>query len=202
MRAARELFAERGYAAATTAGVARRAGVSEGIVFHHFGCKEGLLQAVAGEYGRGLADAMFAGGDGLGAAPPSAADMLARAFAYVRAQGPLSRVLALAPDPTRWRAARQASREEIVSALARGFDAWSAQGLLRPLDPRIAAELLFALVEAALTGCFVAEGGSREAAWLGETVRCVEGALAPRAAGPRSAAPGSDPSTPTTRSEP
>ena len=61
MRAARELFAERGYTAATTAGVARRAGVSEGIVFHHFGSKEGLLTAVAGEYGRGLAEAMFAG---------------------------------------------------------------------------------------------------------------------------------------------
>jgi AcrR family transcriptional regulator len=201
MRAARELFAERGYTAATTAGVARRAGVSEGIVFHHFGSKEGLLTAVAGEYGRGLAEAMFAG-DGLGPTPPSAGAMLARAFAYVRAQGPLSRLLALAPDPTSDRAARRASREEIVSALARGFAEWSARGLLRPLDPRIAAELLFALVEAALTGCFVAEGGAREAAWLRETVLCVEGALAPRADAPLSERAPDPAFLPTTRSEP
>lgn len=180
LEAARELFAERGYAATTTADVARRASVSEGIVFHHFGSKPGLLAAAAGEYGRGLAEAMFRG-EGLGPTPPSASVMLARAFAYVRAQGPLSRLLALAPDPTSWQAARQASRAEIVAALAGAFSDWSARGLVRPQDPRIVAELLFALVEAALTGCFVVEGGAREPEWLRETVLCVEGAVAPRA---------------------
>jgi hypothetical protein len=144
---------------------------------------------------------MFAG-EGLGPEPPSAGAMLARAFAYVRAQGTLSRLLALAPDPTSGRAARRASREEIVSALARGFAEWSAQGLLRPLDPRIAAELLFALVEAALTGCFVAEDGAREPAWLRETVRCVEGALAPRVDAPLSERAPDPAFLPTTRSEP
>ena len=179
MQAARRLFVERGYAATTTADVARQAGVSEGILFHHFGSKEGLLAAVAGEYGRGLAAAMFEAAP-LGPTPPSAAEMLRRAFAFVREQGTLARLLVLTADPSSRQTARQASRAEIVGALARGFADWSSRGLLRrPIDPQIAAELLFALVEAALTECFVHGAGEREEDYLRETVRCVEGALAP-----------------------
>lgn len=40
------LFATKGYAATSTAKVAREAGVSEGLIFRHFGNKEGLLSAV------------------------------------------------------------------------------------------------------------------------------------------------------------
>jgi len=179
LEAARRLFGERGYAATTTADLARAAGVAEGTVFHHFGSKQALLAEVAAEYGRGLAAHMFEG-----AAPaerePAAESMLRRAFAYVREQGVFARLLALAPDPTEWSAARAASRHEIVSALAASFAAWSGRGAVRPLEPGIAAELLFALVETALTACFVREDGSREEAWLRETVACVEGAVLAR----------------------
>ena len=180
LAAARRLFAERGYAATTTAQLARAAGVAEGTVFHHFPSKRALLEAVAGEYGRGLAERMFAGVDA-GASEPAAEPMLRRAFGYVREQGALSRLLALAPDPTGWKAARAASRREIVSALAAAFSAWQRRGSLRGFEPRITAELLFALVEAALTECFVVGDGSREKDYLRETVACVEGALLPRA---------------------
>jgi AcrR family transcriptional regulator len=191
VEAARRLFAERGYAATTTADVARHAGVSEGILFHHFGSKEGLLAAVAGEYGRGLAAAMF-GAAPLGPSLPSAAEMLRRAFAFVREQGTLARILVLSPDPGSRETARRASRAQIVAALSGAFADWSARGLLRPMDPQIVAELLFALVEAALTQCFVHGDGEREEEYLRETVRCVEGALAPRVPSP---AP-TEPSTP------
>ena len=180
LAAARRLFAERGYAATTTAQLARAAGVAEGTVFHHFPSKRALLEAVAGEYGRGLAERMFAGVDA-GSREPAAEPMLRRAFGYVREQGALSRLLALAPDPTGWKAARAASRREIVSALASAFSAWQRRGSLRGFEPRITAELLFALVEAALTECFVVGDGSREEDYLRETVACVEGALMPRA---------------------
>jgi len=179
LEAARSLFAERGYAATTTAQLAREAGVAEGTVFHHFPSKRALLEAVAGEYGRGLAERMFAGVDAA-ASDPAAEPMLRRAFAYVREQGALSRLLALAPDPIGWKAVRAASRREIVSALASAFSAWRGRESLRAFDPRITAELLFALVEAALTECFVYGDGSREAEYLRETVACVEGALLPR----------------------
>jgi len=179
LEAARSLFAERGYAATTTAQLAREAGVAEGTVFHHFPSKRALLEAVAGEYGRGLAERMFAGADAT-ASPPAAEAMLRRAFVYVREQGDLSRLLALAPDPMDGSAARAASRREIVSALATAFSAWRGREGLRAFDPRITAPLLFALVEAALTECFVYGDGSREEEYLRETVACVEGALLSR----------------------
>jgi AcrR family transcriptional regulator len=170
---ARELFASRGFATTTTADVARRAGVSEGIVFHHFGSKAGLLEAAAADYGRGLAAAMFAEASAQGKL--SAETMLRAAFAYVREHGELSRLLWISADP----GARRASRDEIVAPLARAFADWSREGRVRALDPEIAAELVFALVEAALIECFARGGGRRERAYLRETVACVEGALRP-----------------------
>ena len=46
---AAELFAEHGYLATSTRALAQRAGVSEGLIFHHFGTKEGVLQALVDE---------------------------------------------------------------------------------------------------------------------------------------------------------
>jgi AcrR family transcriptional regulator len=43
------LFAKQGYASTSTAKVAKEARVSEGLIFKHFGNKEGLLQAVLAE---------------------------------------------------------------------------------------------------------------------------------------------------------
>ena len=57
------------------------------------------------------------------------------------------------------------------------------------MDPQIAAELLFALVGAALTECFVRRGGAREDDYLRETVRCVEGAVRPQAPAPENPEP-------------
>jgi TetR/AcrR family transcriptional regulator len=47
--AAAQEFAELGFAGATTVGIARRAGVTQPLVHHHFGSKEGLWAAVTDE---------------------------------------------------------------------------------------------------------------------------------------------------------
>jgi len=49
LQAALELFAKEGYNATATSKVAKKAGVSEGLIFRHFGNKEGLLQAIMTE---------------------------------------------------------------------------------------------------------------------------------------------------------
>ena len=49
VRAALELFVERGFAATKLDDVARAAGVSKGLPFLYFGSKEGLFKAVIGE---------------------------------------------------------------------------------------------------------------------------------------------------------
>jgi len=182
LAAAQALFVQRGFAETTSADIARAAEVSEGIVFHHFGSKEGLLVAVAADYGRGLAEAMFARG-AEPAEPPAAEAMLREAFAYVRERGPLSRLLMLVPDSVDHGSARHATRERIVDALASAFERWQQSGSIRPLDARIVAELMHALVERALVECFVRGDGSREEDYLREAVRCVVGATRPDAGG-------------------
>lgn len=46
LMAALELFALEGYYATSTSAIAKKAGVSEGLIFRHFTNKEGLLQAI------------------------------------------------------------------------------------------------------------------------------------------------------------
>lgn len=46
LSAALELFAEQGYDRTPTSQIARKAGVSEGLIFRHFGNKAGLLEAI------------------------------------------------------------------------------------------------------------------------------------------------------------
>jgi AcrR family transcriptional regulator len=53
------LFAERGFAAATTAEVARAAGVSHGSVFVHFPTREALIEAVVSDFGTRMAQRMY-----------------------------------------------------------------------------------------------------------------------------------------------
>lgn len=178
LAAAQRLFVQRGFGATTTADIARAAEVSEGIVFHHFGSKEELLVAVADEYGRGLVAAMFAGG-GEADGAPDPESMLRAAFAYVRERGALSRLLMLVPASLGKDSAHHATRERIVDALAQAFERWQGLGLIRPVDARIVAELMHALVERALVECFVRGDGSREEEYLRETLRCVSGATRP-----------------------
>ena len=49
LKAALQLFAREGFHATSTSKVAKHAGVSEGLIFRHFGNKEGLLQAILEE---------------------------------------------------------------------------------------------------------------------------------------------------------
>ena len=56
LQAALILFAKEGYHATSTSKVAKAAGVSEGLIFRHFGNKEGLLQAILEEGERRLKD--------------------------------------------------------------------------------------------------------------------------------------------------
>ncbi|MDX2356517.1 TetR/AcrR family transcriptional regulator [Dietzia sp. PP-33] len=59
--AAAEMFAEREYSAVTVSEIAHRAGVAHGLVFHHFGSKQGLYRAVLDRF-VGNMDAAFAAG--------------------------------------------------------------------------------------------------------------------------------------------
>ncbi|HNM27978.1 MAG TPA: TetR/AcrR family transcriptional regulator, partial [Saprospiraceae bacterium] len=49
LQTALSLFAEQGYDRTPTSQIAREAGVSEGLIFRHFGNKAGLLTAIIGQ---------------------------------------------------------------------------------------------------------------------------------------------------------
>jgi AcrR family transcriptional regulator len=58
LRAARELFAERGYSAVGTEQIVARAGVTRGALYHHFRDKQDLFRAVHHEMERELMEAI------------------------------------------------------------------------------------------------------------------------------------------------
>jgi len=59
VKAALELFAEEGFKSTSTSKVAKKAGVSEGLIFRHFENKDGLLEAIM-KAGEEKAKALFA----------------------------------------------------------------------------------------------------------------------------------------------
>ncbi len=69
--AARRLFAAHGVTAVTMSDVAREAGVAKGTIFHRFGDRQGLAQALVDDAERALQDDLLRGTPPLGpGAPP------------------------------------------------------------------------------------------------------------------------------------
>ena len=175
--AARALFLKRGYAATTTAQIARAAKVSEGLLFHHFASKELLLREVASAHADGFVAAMD--GATTGGDSPDVSRILRAIFAYVRTRRPVVTLIAREGATL----GAELHRGRVVDALAALLARWRDAGHVRNLDPRIAAEILYGAVGVALERCFVdARPRPGERVWLRETIRIVEGALgiAPR----------------------
>jgi AcrR family transcriptional regulator len=68
--AARKLFAKRGYADVGTEEIVRRAGVTRGALYHHFGGKKDLLEAVYEQIEADLTKTIAEGALGAGAKSP------------------------------------------------------------------------------------------------------------------------------------
>jgi AcrR family transcriptional regulator len=125
--AALELFASRGVAGTTIREVARAAGVSPGLVQHHFGTKDGLRKAVD-EFV--VADAVWTVSDLPGTLEERGAEFAARMGAVTRDRPAAVRYLA--------RAASEGSElglrafEEIVKFGVREFRAMEEAGQLGP----------------------------------------------------------------------
>jgi AcrR family transcriptional regulator len=75
--AARRLFAAHGVTAVTMSDVAREAGVAKGTIFHRFGDRQGLAQALVDDAERTLQDDLLRGPPPLGPGAPPAERLVA-----------------------------------------------------------------------------------------------------------------------------
>ncbi|MBI4900008.1 MAG: TetR/AcrR family transcriptional regulator [Actinobacteria bacterium] len=151
VEAARELFAERGYAATTTRVIAERAGVNEVTLFRRFGSKAGVLHAIIEEV-----STQVAGTTMVAPAPASwsaeavqswLADLVNLEIASAERAGPLALRLAIeagwVPEVAEVVGAGTSTN---LRGLAERFAEGQAQGVLRSdVSAELLAEAFFAL---------------------------------------------------------
>jgi AcrR family transcriptional regulator len=164
VRAARPLFAERGYAAVGTEEIVRAAGVTRGALYHHFGGKEALFLAVFEQVEEELLEHIGERVAASGAADPIAAlragldEMLALA-----AEPGLAQITLLdAPAVLGWEQWREVGWRYGMGLTEAVLQAAVEAGEIRPQPLRpLAHVLLGALDEAAL---YVARADDQKAA--------------------------------------
>ena len=153
IEAARPLFAERGYASVSTEEIVRAAGVTRGALYHHFGSKRDLFEAVYERIEAELAQRIATGALAGGAEAPLAA-MRAGAEMFLQAcTEPEAQQIVLLDGPSvlgwdRWREiAAEHGLGLIEATLQAAVDAGAiADQPIRPL----AHVLIGALDEAAM----------------------------------------------------
>jgi AcrR family transcriptional regulator len=160
--AARQLFAEKGFAQTGREEIAQRAGVTRGALYHHFGSKTEVAAAVIDE----LLDELVAlvvtaarAGDGV-------RDQLHRgcqAYMEACADPTVARILAEAPSVLGLEACRALDAAACIPLLEQVFMRAEAEGIGVPGDPAIAAALLLGILNeaAALIGATPDDAGLR-----------------------------------------
>lgn len=141
VRAARAAFAEQGYAAASMDELTAAAGLTRGALYHNFGDKRGLLQAVIEELDAEMVGRARTARDG---AVTPWEGFLAESVAYIELalEPEIQRIMlldgpAVLGDPSQWlgQTACLRTTTETIRALV-------AAGTLRPVDPEAAARLV------------------------------------------------------------
>jgi AcrR family transcriptional regulator len=146
--AARRLFDAHGVAAVTMSDVAREAGVAKGTIFHRFGDRQGLAQALVDDAERALQDAVLRGPPPLGPGAPPEERLVAFLDALLTLGGEhrdlLLEIDSAGPAARHRTGAYRAWLQHIAYLLGDAPDpALAAHALLAPLAP----ELLFHLQE-------------------------------------------------------
>lgn len=148
MKAARELFADKGFAATSRDEIAQRAGVTRGALYHHFESKAAVFAAVVAELEIELVDRVVtaaAEGDGV----RDELHLGCRAYMDASADPTIARILADAPAVLGVAACRQLDAEACVPLLEAGFARAKDEGVQVPGDPAVAAALLLGFLNEA-----------------------------------------------------
>jgi AcrR family transcriptional regulator len=149
--AARPLFAERGYAGVGAEEIVQAAGVTRGALYHHFGGKSGLLEAVYRQIEKELTDEIVAGA--LGGSDPLEAMRLAIGVAMDASTAPdVQRIVLLdAPAVLGWERWREIAADYGLGLIEGSLQAAIEAGQIpeQPVKP-LAHLLMGALDEAVM----------------------------------------------------
>src|SRR4051794_15280541 len=153
IEAARALFAERGYADVGTEEIVRAAGVTRGALYHHFGGKRDLFEAVYERVESELAQRIAAGALGTGVASPLEAMRAGAEMFLQAATEPEAQQIALLDGPSvlGWDRWREIAAEHGLGLIEATLRAAVDAGAIReqPVRP-LAHVLMGALDEAAM----------------------------------------------------
>ena len=148
LEAAEQVFAEQGYSGATTAAIARRAGVPKANLHYYFATKEGLYRAVVER----VLTAWLAA-----AAPFDASDDPRQALAaYIGAKMDLARAMPLASRIWSAEIMRGApmiqdfldtTLTEWVASREQAVKRWIAAGRLKPIEPKVLFYMIWATTQ-------------------------------------------------------
>ena len=148
VKAARELFAEQGFAATSRDQIAARAGVTRGALYHHFESKTAVAAAVVAELERELVERVVS-------AAAEADDvrtqlhLACRAYMDAAADPTIARILADAPAVLGVAACRQLDAESCLPLLEESFASAAGEGMEVPGDRDVAAALLLGFLNEA-----------------------------------------------------
>jgi AcrR family transcriptional regulator len=157
--AARELFAEKGFASTGREEIAERAGVTRGALYHHFASKTDLAAAVVEQLDGELVDLVVAAalrGSGV-------RDQLhrgCRAYMDACAEPTMARILADAPAVLGIEACRALDTVACAPLMADVFARAEEEQIAVPGDPEVAAALLLGFLNEA-AGLIAAAPGDR-----------------------------------------
>ncbi|MEM8705640.1 MAG: TetR/AcrR family transcriptional regulator [Actinomycetota bacterium] len=164
--AAAAAFADRGFQDTSTGAIARAAGVSEGMVFHHFESKHGLLEALTEREVGSFVDSWLAEAD-----PIDWVAFVDAAFTWVGGHRMVVRIWGEGDDRVIG-ALRRGMQRGVVPALASAIDAGQSVGRHRVGDAQWFAQSAFAVVgEALIAGA--GRGGGPDAAEVARIVAAI-----------------------------
>lgn len=174
LAAARDLFAQQGFDGTSTVQIADRAGVSEGILFHHFGSKKGLFKRLAEEYAHAAATATMP------ADPTQMTEetVVRSAFEFAESNPALYQMLMTGSaelselDVT-------AQSDIIIQVIQENLERGMAAGQVRRGNAEVMAQLQFAVVDAAYRAWRNKGDPARKEDYITEAINCMQAMLAP-----------------------
>lgn len=172
VEAARGLFAERGYAAVGTEEIVRAAGVTRGALYHHFGGKRDLFEAVYERIEAELAQRIASGALNAGAAAPLEAMRAGAEMFLQAATEPEAQRIALLDGPSvlGWDRWREIAAEHGLGLIEATLQAAIEAGAIAEQPVRPLAHVLMGALDEAAMLVARAEDPERMRAEVGRTL--------------------------------